>query len=247
MKTSFRAMLAIGLALCATTALADQAEDQWSHTVHLYGMGAAIEGDAQIGSLTLPVDVSISELFDALRMGGMAAYRVDNGTWSFTADATYMDLGWSARTAAERAGGELRVNQLTVMATVGRRINPNLEVLASAAYFNVDTLLEVRLLQQSRRATRQANWVDPLVGLQYSVPVSDKWTYSLRGDVGGFGVGSRLTWHVATVMRRQVTETFDWYVGYRVIAYDYSEGSGIERMHYDMTQHGPGIGVAFSF
>jgi hypothetical protein len=247
MKTLSRAILATGLALCGSTALAGEGDGSWNHTVHLYGMGAAIEGDAQIGPLALPVDVSISELFDALRMGGMAAYRADNGTWSFTGDVTYMDLGWRASTAADRAGGELRVDQLTVMATVGRRISPHVEVLASAAYFDVDTALEVRVLQQSRRATRQASWVDPLVGMQYSVPVGDKWTYTLRGDVGGFGVGSKFTWHVATVMRRQVTDTFDWYVGYRVIAYDYSEGSGVDRMHYDMTQHGPGVGVAFSF
>ena len=247
MKTISRAMLAIGLTMCWPNALANEGDGDWNHSVHLYGMGAAIEGDAQIGPLALPVEVSISELFDALRMGGMAAYRADNGTWSFTGDVTYMDLGWSANTAADRAGGELQVDQLTVMATVGRRITPHLEVLASAAYFDVDTSLEVRVLQQSRRATRQASWVDPLIGLQYSVPVGGKWTYSLRGDVGGFGVGSDFTWHVATVMRRQVTDQFDWYVGYRVIAYDYSEGSGTDRLHYDMTQHGPGIGVAFSF
>lgn len=247
MKTVSRGMLAIVLTLCGPAAFADEADSGWNHAVHLYGMGAAIEGDAQIGPLALPVDVSISELFDALRMGGMAAYRADNGTWSFTGDVTYMDLGWSANTAADRAGGKLQVDQLTVMATVGRRINPHLEVLVSAAYFDVDTSLEVRVLQQSRRATREASWVDPLIGMQYSVPVGDKWTYSLRGDVGGFGVGSDFTWHVATVLRRRVTDTFDWYVGYRVIAYDYSEGSGIDRLHYDMTQHGPGIGVAFSF
>ena len=247
MKTFSRATLAIGLALCGPTAFADEADDGWNHTVHLYGMGAAIEGDAQIGPLALPVDVSISELFDALRMGGMAAYRADNGTWSFTGDVTYMDLSWSANTAAGRTGGKLGVDQLTVMATVGRRLGPHAEALVSLAYFDVDTALEVRVLQQSLRATRQANWVDPLIGMQYSVPVGEKWTYSLRGDVGGFGVGSKFTWHMATVLRRQVNDRFDWYVGYRVIAYDYSEGSGSDRLHYDMTQHGPGIGVAFSF
>ena len=118
MKKLSRAMLSIGLAMCGSNALANEGEGDWNHTVHLYGMGAAIEGDAQIGPLALPVEVSISELFDALRMGGMAAYRVENGTWSFTGDITYMDLGWNARTAAERAGGELRVDQLTVMVTV---------------------------------------------------------------------------------------------------------------------------------
>lgn len=247
MSNRFRLTLLIGLASSASSAVAAQADEGWNQTVYLYGMGAAIQGDAQIGNLALPVDVSISELFDALRMGGMAAYRVENGTWSFTGDVTYMDLGWNARTAGDRVGGKLGVDQLTVMATVGRRLGPHVEALASLAYFDVDTALEVRVLQQTLRATRQASWVDPLIGLQYSVPVGEKWTYNLRGDVGGFGVGSQFTWHMATTLRRRVSDKFDWYIGYRVIAYDYREGSGRDSQHYDLTQQGPGIGVAFSF
>lgn len=247
MKKFSRAMLVIALALPASTVLAAQGDDTWRHTVHVYGMGAAIKGDATIGSLTLPVEVSISDMFDALRMGGMAAYRVENGTWSFTTDVTYMDLGWDAETQAGRAGGKLRVDQLTAMATLGRRLGPHTEALFSLAYFDVSTDIEVRVLQQTLGASRSASWVDPLVGLQYSVPINDKWTYTLRGDVGGFGVGSDLTWHMATTLRRQVNDRFTWYVGYRVIAYDYREGSGLQAQRYDMTQQGPGVGLAISF
>jgi hypothetical protein len=247
MKKFLRAMLAIALALPASSILAAESDEAWRHTVHVYGMGAAIEGDAAIGSLTLPVEVSISELFDALRMGGMAAYRLENGTWSFTTDVTYMDLGWDAETQAGRAGGKLRVDQLTAMATLGRRLGPHAEVLFSLAYFDVSTDIEVRVLQQTLGASRSASWVDPLVGLQYSVPINDKWTYTLRGDVGGFGVGSELTWHVATTVRRKVNDRVSWYAGYRVIAYDYREGSGPGTQRYDLTQQGPGLGLAISF
>lgn len=247
MKHPYRPVLAIGLACCTSLAVAAGSDGRWHHTVHLYGMGAAIEGDARIGTLSLPVDLSLSEKFDALRMGGMAAWRADNGTWSFTADLTYMDLGWNAQTRADRAAGSLGVDQFTAMASVGRRAGPHLEVLGSLAYFDLNTNLEVRVLQQSLRATRQASWVDPLVGLQYSAPLRGKWTYSLRGDVGGFGVGSEFTWHAVALLRRQVNDRFGWYLGYRAIAYDYRDGSGQVGMHYDMVQHGPGIGAAFSF
>jgi len=55
------------------------------------------------------------------------------------------------------------------------------------------------------------------------------------------------TWHAAALLRRRVNERFAWYVGYRVIAYDYRDGRDPFGMHYDMAQHGPGIGAAFSF
>lgn len=34
----------------------------------------------------------------------MAAYRIENDTWSFSADLTYMNLGWSQRTQQGRGG-----------------------------------------------------------------------------------------------------------------------------------------------
>ncbi len=79
------------------------------------------------------------------------------------------------------------------------------------------------------------------------VPVGDKWTYTLRGDVGGFGIGSDFTWHMITAFRRQNTDRFGWYLGYRVIAFDYEDGNGRNYQRYDLVEHGPGIGIAYSF
>ena len=50
-------------------------------------------GSAQIGNVEVDIDASASDVIDQLEMGGMAAYRVENGTWSFTTDATYFALG----------------------------------------------------------------------------------------------------------------------------------------------------------
>jgi hypothetical protein len=226
---------------------AQQAGDGWQQTVFLYGMGVSIDGEAQIGNLTVPVDISISDLFDALKFGGMAAYRIDNGEWSFTGDLTYVNLGWSETTQAGRASAGVDVEQLTLMGSVGRRITPYVEGLFSLAYFDLSSDLRVRLLEQRRSASRSASWIDPLIGVNIVVPFADKWSYTLRGDVGGFGVGSDFTWHMITTFRRQNTEKFGWYVGYRVIAYDYEDGKGQNYQRYDLTQQGPGIGVSFSF
>ena len=54
-------------------------------------MGAGIDGEAQIGPVEVGIDASMSDVLDALEFGAMLAYRADNGTWSFTGDATFMD------------------------------------------------------------------------------------------------------------------------------------------------------------
>jgi hypothetical protein len=90
--------------------------------VVIYGMGAAIDGTAQIGPVTVPVDVGISDVFDALEFGAMAAWRIENDTWSFTADTTFMGLGGSGTTEGGLLRGEMDVDQFTLMGTAGRRL-----------------------------------------------------------------------------------------------------------------------------
>jgi hypothetical protein len=240
------ATVAFALSL-SVPAHAQQSPGPWKHTLFLYGMGAAIDGTSTIGNVSLPVDVSISDLFDALKFGAMAAYRMENDEWSFEGDATYMNLGWNQRGSGGRVSGDLGVDQFTLMATAGKRINRNLEALVSLAYFDITSEIEVSVLQQRLRARRDASWVDPLVGLNYAIPFAGKWTYTLRGDIGGFGVGSDLTWQILTAFRRQNTERFGWFVGYRVISFDYSSGSGSNYQRHDLTQQGPMAGINFSF
>jgi hypothetical protein len=235
------------LAAFAPLAQAQQESGDWHQTVFLYGMVPMIDGDAQVGGLQVDVDTNMSDFFDNLKFGAMAAYRIQNDEWSFASDLTYMNLGQSNRTQQGRASASLDVEQFTFMATAGYRVMPHLEALLSLAYFDVSADLRVRLLEQVRTASRDADWVDPLVGLNYEIPISGKWRYTLRGDIGGFGFGSDFTWHALTKFTYQQSDRFSWYVGYRAIAYDYEDGKGLNYQNYDLVQQGPGAGIAFSF
>jgi hypothetical protein len=236
-----------GTGLCVPALAEDAPSSGWRHTLGIYGMGAAIEGTAQIADLKAPIDVSISELFDALEMGGMAAYRGENDTWSIMGDVTYMGLGGKATSQAGRLRADLDVDQLTVMATLGRRVSPTTEVLFSLAYFDLSADVEVRRLDQSRKASTGVDWIDPSIGLRYEAPLSEKWSLVARGDVGGFGIGSDLLVHGALTLHRHQSDFFGWFVGYRVIAFDYEEGQGRNYKSFDQTEQGPGAGITFRF
>jgi hypothetical protein len=237
--------------LCATPP-ADA--DEWRHTFVVYGMGAAIDGTTQIGNVAVPVDLSISDVFDALEMGAMAAYRADNGTWSITGDATYMGLGATTRTGQGRVRGDVDIDQFTVMGTLGRVAAP-LEVLFSLAYFDLSTKLEVRTTAPvtgevtTRNAGTGAQWIDPLIGLKYSLPFRDAWRLNLRGDVGGFGVGSDLNYQLLGTVAWQSQGNVGVVFGYRLIAFDYEDGERGTRQYerYDLTEQGPVVGVTWRF
>ena len=116
------------------------------------------------------------------------------------------------------------------------------------ATFDVNADLRARVLQQVRTASREASWVDPLIGLICEVPMGRKWRYTLRGDIGGgLDSGADLTWHALTRFTYHNSERFGWYVGYRAISCDCEDRQGRNYQHYDLIQHGPGLAVAISF
>lgn len=235
--------------LGSCSAAAAAAEEAWQQTVFVYGMGAAIDGDVTIGDITVPVDVSISELFDALEMGAMLAYRADNGTWSVTVDTTFMALGGTGRGPAGFVKGDVDIDQFTLMGTLGRRVTPHLEALLSLSYFDLSTDLKITGPRETRTASVDASWVDPMLGLHYTVPFADAWRFNLRGDVGGFGVGSDFSYQLLTNFRWQANETFGVVAGYRVIGFDYEDGNrnGNKYQRFDLVEQGPLLGVTISF
>jgi hypothetical protein len=241
---------ALPFLLAASNASAEGSPQGWQHTALIYGMGAAIDGTAQIGNVSVPVDVSISELFDTLEFGAMGAYRAENGTWSFTADATFMGLGGSDTTEGGRLKGDVDIDQLTLMATVGRRWTEHLEFLFGLGYFDLSA--EVKVTSTAGevvdlKAKRDADWIDPTIGLQYNRPFAGNWRLNLRGDIGGFGVGSDLMLHLLADVRWQASDTIGVVFGYRLIDFDYEDGNGQDYQHYDLTEQGPLVGVSISF
>jgi hypothetical protein len=244
-----RASLLLAGLLLAAGAGADEAAETWQHTLIVYGMGASIDGTSQIGPLAVPVDVSMSELFENLKMGGMAAYRADNGTWAFVGDITYMNLGGTRRFSDSRKG-DADLKQSTLMLSAARRLSPNLEAMFGVAYFGIDAELELTGPLIGRRSARtNVAWVDPTIGMQWTQPFGERWSFSLRGDVGGFGVGSDLLVHALAGLRYQQSENLAWLVGFRLIDFDYeeNEGRGLKYKRFDLQEMGPALGVAWTF
>ena len=246
------AVMVSGL-LAAGSAAADDSSGDWQHTVFIYGMGAVIDGDAQIGPVEVSIDASMSDIFNALEFGAMAAYRADNGTWSFMGDATFMGLG-AYDTHKKPGGGEVKgeidVDQTTLMGTFGRRWTEHLEFLFGLAYFNLSMDLSLKDTSGGAldaAASSDVNWVDPTVGLQYHRPLGEDWRATLRGDVGGFGVGSDFMYQLIASLRWQASETTGVFFGYRLIGFDYEDGHDRNYVHFDLVEQGPMVGVSLSF
>ena len=126
---------------------------------------------------------------------------------------------------------------------------PTLDKLAQGGlrYNDISSDVKVSGPLAMRKASGSASWVDPLVGMIYTHKFNDTWSMNLRGDIGGFGVGSDFAWQGLASVRWQATPTVGVVGAYRYIDMDYEDGNGNKRFLYDMAISGPALGVVFSF
>ena len=69
----------------------------------------------------------------------------------------------------------------------------------------------------------------------------------MRGDVGGFSVGSKFTWNASAVLGYSISRVVSLGLGYRALYVDYESGSGSNKFEYKVTMYGPMVGVGSYF
>ena len=114
------------------------------------------------------------------------------------------------------------------------------DALAGVRYLRLDVEIDAGPLPT---LSGDKDWVDPFVGGRFRLGLSEKWALSLRGDIGGFDVGSELTWNVAAVLGYRLSEKTTMVFGYRHLDIDYDEGNFV----FDGQFSGPYLGMSFRF
>ena len=88
-------------------------------------------------------------------------------------------------------------------------------------------------------------WVDPVVGLRVRHQFSPGRELQLRGDIGGFGIGSDFSWQLFGGYSFALGDSWSGVVGYRALSVDFSEEAANGTRGIDLLQHGPVVGVNF--
>jgi hypothetical protein len=94
-------------------------------------------------------------------------------------------------------------------------------------------------------------WADPFVGARLRYAIVPGHELFVRGDIGGFGVGSDFSWQAIAGYAWDYAVwngiTFSGVLGYKALYVDYRQGEGRHLYEFDMLQHGPVIGVSMRF
>ncbi len=238
------------------------APKEWWVTLAADSWVTAVDGTLGIRGFDVSADMGMDEVLKNLDFAYMGYAEVGYQRFSLGVDGIYARLSdhQSFRRGPLSAEAKLRQEQAFITVRAQYRLVKQerwtLDAFAGFRwnYISLKTDLTTRLDFQhpllerfNRKRTRNFNlsedWFDPIVGLRSVVRLNESWFLQTAGDIGGFGVGSRLTWQAIGGVGYEFRSGFSTLVGYRALAIDYDGGA----FRVDTISHGPLVAIAYTF
>jgi opacity protein-like surface antigen len=223
--------------------------DRWSFELTPYLWAAGMSGDIEVKNRTANVDPSFGDLFKDLDFGVMGAAEVRYDRWGFLLDGLYMKLSKDADTRGRLFSS---VEAILKMGMVEGYFmyRPvwldvfTLDVMAGARAWIIDTELQFKGgILPGADVSHSTSFADPLIGFRARYYLSDKFSLSLLGDVGGFGASSHVTWQAFGGFEWRFAEHWTALAGYRALGLDIEK----RQIKIDAVFHGPVLGISYRF
>jgi hypothetical protein len=257
-----------------------EAPPAWSFRFVPYGWLTSLNGTQTVRGRSVKVDASfidIVEKSDTL-VALMGDFEARNGPFALLGNVVWSRIGVERDNVRSRAlapgvtgalGTSVSLDIEMAIAEVGAayevaRSGPlAFDVLGGARYWyqkadlSLDVTAAVDIGDLQLAGTRafarsgSVDWLDPVIGARVRYTVAPGHELVLRGDIGGFGVGSDFSWQAIGAYGFELGTyqgiTFSGVIGYRALYVDYVQGEGRQRYEFDMLQHGPVLGLSARF
>jgi hypothetical protein len=226
---------------------------KWNFLTDFYLMFPYMDGETGKGDLlSVPVDAKPGDIFSKLKMAAMLYFEAKTDKWAITSDLVYMNLHQTVTPGIVYHSGEVIAKEFIWEPAGLYRIVPFWEVGIGGRITSLSTDIDARKNvfpagTEAVTASGSKTWFDPVLITRLSADINDKWLFQVRGDVGGFGIGSDLTWQIQAYSGYRFTKVFQLTAGYRVLSNDYDKGEGSERFVFNVKQFGPVIRFGFNF
>jgi len=223
----------------------------WEFAVAPYLWMAGMDGDVTVKGTKAAVDADFGDILDNLDTGAQGYFEARNGKWGVYGDFMYIKVANDAKVGAV----SIDVESSTTMAEggvlcrifegYGAQGSPvGTDIFIGGRYMNLDAELDFAAAPD---VSSDRNWWDPIIGVAYSHDFSEDWLLKATADIGGFGIGSDLTWGLRLLGGYRLGKHANLWFGYRYLDIDYDEGNGANKFEYDVEMHGPILGASFHF
>jgi hypothetical protein len=241
----------------------------WALQVTPYMWATGLDGDISPfrRAPTLHVEKSFSDVMDDLNFGGFLNVWGRYDRFVLSGDIMYVNTTDSHATGPlpafqipglgvipPGASVDADVDTTEFMATLqgGYRVvdTPEftLDALGGARFWYISNDVSVTATHPlagtiSGSHEESFSWVDPVVGARLFFSLTDKLSVQAQADVGGFGVGSDITWSVLATVNYTFTDSLSVSAGYKVLDVDYEKDGHV----FDTRLSGPVLGLTYRF
>jgi hypothetical protein len=224
----------------------------WHYLVEPGLMLVSVDGQIGVGNLVKPnVTESPGDVFSRFHGGALLYAEATHDHWVFSTDLVYLKPGQDVTKTSVVVGGHATTEQfgweLAGLYKIGSWLAAGVGVQFNSVKpdFNVQINGVGGPVPESGSLSK--SWVDPEVIASGSFPLNDRWDLRFKGNIGGFGVGSKLSWQGQGYVDFHWTNSFQVSAGYRVIKENYEKGSGDDYFLYDVLNFGPVLKCGFKF
>jgi opacity protein-like surface antigen len=242
--------------------------DGWQISVTPYFFAPAIDAKSTVDGGTAKLDLSFSDILDDFDVFGLSG-RVEmwKGDCGLFFDGAYLSLESDFRlvTPAPVIDVGVEIEDATLdFGMAYKLVKVPLEE-SESRMFTVEPLGGIRyhyLKQEIKLKSAHPilgpigttlggdeDWVEPFIGSRLRYDLTEKLAAQVRGDIGGFGIGSasKLTWNFLAGIDWNFRKNMSLKAAYRILDIDYSRYSGSQKFAFDGRMDGPMLGLTILF
>jgi hypothetical protein len=224
--------------------------DPWRFDFDVIGWGPSISGSTGVAGHQANTDVSLDTILGDLKGIAMLGFELRKEKFGFYAQPNWISLEANGNVGPLSAKDDLKIWIVDAagfyqLGKWGQEKPVTLDALLGVRYWNVSDELTLKGPEGviNYHNSDSTYLIDPIIGLRTQIYLTRKFSLSLQGDVGGFGVSdhsSDLTWQALGTLGYDFTRHFKLDVGYRALSTDGPDGKNL-----DLLLHGLFLALDF--
>jgi hypothetical protein len=216
---------------------------QFSTIGYIYFAGAYGKTTPRDPLPTVGIHLPFGDVLKAFKFGFMGAADARHDRLVFLGDLMWVHLGGSQGLKVRDVNfADVKIDTKTweITALGGYRIADKgpvvVDLLAGGRLNGNKQEVDYHGAFVDASASVSRTWIDPVVATRIIAPLGGKFGMSLYGDIGGFGIGSKLSWQGIAVATYQINHKMTAGAGWRYFQINYH---GHDGFIYDVHQTGP--------
>lgn len=235
-------------------------EDVWQFALVPYLWALSLDGNVTVKGQRSDADMPFSDIISSINIGFMFDFEARKDRLGFFVNPIYAVL--SGDQTVSGVSTDVTMNMFVGSFGVDYQLGPyglsstSDGVAPAVTVFPYIggryTYLGMTINQKDFQYTDGSqSWLDPIVGIRTIFDFTERWSFTLAGNIGGFGVGSDFAWEASGYFGYRFSlwgeDNANFLFGYQALYQDYKKGSGSDLFAFDATMQGPVLGLSIGF